>query len=509
MGHPASEHSEREIVVKALPAVVQIVALRKGFLGNLSSAWTGSGSIIHPSGIVLTNCHVANPRAMGMPAPPADRLAIAVTDRSDEAPALTYIAEIIAQSPELDLAILKIVSGFDGRSTGQLNLPYLPLGDSDSLELGDHLTILGYPGIGGETVTLTSGFVSGFSKQDGVRSRRAWVKTDATIAGGNSGGTAIDAKGRLVAIPTQAAAGTGITPVDARPVVDTNRDGRVDQRDTPMTIGGFINGLRPVNLAHPLLKKVGFSSAGAGASKPASRKAPAKKPAAKRSSRRKASGAAFSTLLFSAKVTRDGRPINPTELMLSGLKTVYAAFDYDGMKNGERWGQVWAVNGKSVVNETDARWDDGEQGRKVLKLSNAKGLPDGEYHLVLTLGKAVVAEGKLNIGRREEDTDTEISGQIVDADRGAPIAGATVMALRPDVSAQQFIAKPDRRMAVTMAKTGRDGTFTLPEQLGKGYAYGLVVIADGYRDVAIDGALRISANAPERARINAVQLRRD
>ena len=71
-----------------MQSVVQVVAMRQGFLGGMKSAWTGSGTIVHPQGIVLTNCHVANPRAMGMSSPPADRLGIAITQRSDHP--LTY-----------------------------------------------------------------------------------------------------------------------------------------------------------------------------------------------------------------------------------------------------------------------------------------------------------------------------------------------------------------------------------------------------------------------------------
>ena len=183
----------------------------------MSSAWTGSGTIVDPSGIILTNCHVASPREMGMSAPPADRLAIAVTERSDEPPAISYFAEVLATDPRLDLAVVRIVADVRGRPVrGQL-FPSVPLGDSDKLELGDRLAIFGYPGIGGDTVTYTSGNVSGFTAESGVRSHRGWIKTDATIAGGNSGGTAVDEAGRLVGIPTQAAAGTGVTPVDARP----------------------------------------------------------------------------------------------------------------------------------------------------------------------------------------------------------------------------------------------------------------------------------------------------
>ena len=66
-----------------------------------------------------------------------------------------------------------------------MNLPAIVLGDSEELRLGERISIFGYPGIGGETVTFTSGNVSGFSNEKGVRDKRAWIKTDATIAGGN------------------------------------------------------------------------------------------------------------------------------------------------------------------------------------------------------------------------------------------------------------------------------------------------------------------------------------
>ena len=115
----SSDHVDRNVVKESLPAVVQIVALKRGFMGNLSAAWTGSGTIVDSKGIILTNCHVANPRAMGMPSPPHDQLAIAITERSDDAPVLTYQAVIVAQSPELDLAVLKIKS----RLGWQIHLP--------------------------------------------------------------------------------------------------------------------------------------------------------------------------------------------------------------------------------------------------------------------------------------------------------------------------------------------------------------------------------------------------
>jgi S1-C subfamily serine protease len=500
-----------------MPAVVQIVALRQAFAGNYAPAWTGSGTIIHPQGVILTNCHVANPRAMGMPAPPADVLAVAIMERSDQPPVVSYVAEIVAQSPKLDLAALRIVRDVNGRRVSKLNLPWVQLGNSDDLELGDIVSVFGFPGIGGETITFTSGSVSGFTQQKDITSGRAWVKTDATIAGGNSGGTAVDSQGFLVGIPTQAAAGTGITPVDARPVVDTTGDGRVDQHDTPMAVGGFINGLRPVNLAKPLLKKAGVAAA-----KPSSRpaketgkpkrpKKPAKPgtlpslktPGATKPA--KAKGPQFTSLVFCEKVTRDGRPVNPSAILSSNAKQVFASFAFDGMRTGTKWGQVWSLDGKTVYQDA-GKWQDGPRGRKTVALTSRGPLPQGRYRLVLSVREQVVAQGEVIVGRQVDDTDSELSGQVIDRRTKRGIPDALVIALNPGVRAQAFVKQQRKDMAFTSARTDRTGRFTFPKQLPKGQAYGLIVVARGYRDMAVDSALRIGPNAPEHAQIHAVPM---
>jgi len=496
---------DRKAIGNVMQSVVQVVALRQAFLGGMSPAWTGSGTLVGPSGIVLTNCHVANPRAMGMSAPPADRLGIAITERSDEPPVLTYFAEIVAQAPQVDLAVLRIVSRVDGKRLSKVSLPHVPVGDSDALELGDTLAIFGYPGIGGETVTFTSGSVAGFTKQQGISARRAWIKTDATIAGGNSGGTAVNSRGELVGVPTQAAAGTGITPVDARPVVDTNRDGRVDQRDTPMAVGGFINGLRPVNLALPLLQKAGMKvSSSAPIEVPMT---PAPTPSSQRPARAAAGGPDFGTLVFSGRVSSDGRPINPAAVLPSGGKELYATFEYTGMRKGLAWGLVWAWNGDQIASQQE-KWQDGARGRKTISLTRKDKLPDGLYHLVLTIGREVKAEGEVVVGKRTEDTDSEISGQLVDEGTKRGIAEALVIALRPNVKVADFLREQRRDMAFTSARTDKNGRFTFPKQLPKGQSYGLVLVARGYRDLAIESALRVSGQAPERAQLNPIPMRR-
>lgn len=497
---PKPPENDETGIGRVMRGVVQVVALKSGFLGGMSSAWTGSGSIVDPSGLILTNCHVANPRAMGMSSPQADRLGIAVTERSDEPPAVTYFAEVVAQNPKLDLAVLRIVGDVHGRRASNLDLPSIPLGDSDALNLGEQLAIIGYPGIGGETVTYTSGNVSGFSREGNIA--RGWIKTDATIAGGNSGGTGVDQNGCLVGIPTQAAAGSGITPVDARPVLDTNHDGRVDKRDTPMAIGGFINGLRPVNLAFPLLEEAGMnvqrarSSSARGttilpqrSSGPAMPKADAK----------------FTELLFSTRVTDDGRPFNPTTRIPSDVDTVYATFEHAGIEHGTPWSVVWMANDEVIIDQKDT-WDEDAYGRKVVKISNRRGLPDGEYHLVLGIGGGVALEGKMTVGTPVDETDSQVSGRVVDAKTGKGIANALVIVLNPEASLQEFLRRRTNSSIFTSIQSEHDGRFKFPKQLPKGQAYSLIAAVQGYEPIAVEGALRVSNSAPEHADIGELPM---
>ena len=86
--------------------------------------------------------------------------------------------------------------------------------------------------------------VSGFNFEEGIDGP-AWITTNATMAGGSSGGAALDRAGRLIGVPTQG------TELDCRPG-DTNRDGTIDAEDVGcIPLGGSIGQLRPINLAKP------------------------------------------------------------------------------------------------------------------------------------------------------------------------------------------------------------------------------------------------------------------
>ncbi len=232
-------------------SVVKITALIE-IDGELFEGWTGSGTIISSDGLILTNAHVVlSDRVYKV----AD-LMVAITEAQDSPPADRYLADVVQADENLDLAVIKIRSKLDGSfaNFSDLNITPVPLGDSETLQLGDVITILGYPGIGGETITLTRGEVSGFTPQSPY-GNRAFIKTSATIAGGNSGGLAVNDNGQIIGIPTRL--GTGNEEdiyVDCRPLADTNRDGAIDDSDMCVSTGGFINALRPISLALPLIE---------------------------------------------------------------------------------------------------------------------------------------------------------------------------------------------------------------------------------------------------------------
>ncbi len=210
-----------------------------------------SGSIVSPDGLILTCAHAVWPADQAVP--PA-RIVVHTIDAVDRPPRPRYEARIVQLDVTLDLAVLRVVANAQGQpvDSASLHLPSLPLGDPEALTLGDPLTVLGYPNIGGATLTLTQGVVAGFRGQEPY-GPRAWIKTTAAVARGSSGGAVLDRSGHLVAVPVQVGAGEGAPVADCRVLTDTNHDGVVGPDDSCIPVGGFLNALRPVSLAQPLI----------------------------------------------------------------------------------------------------------------------------------------------------------------------------------------------------------------------------------------------------------------
>ena len=164
--------------------------------------------------------------------------------------------------------------------------------------------------------------------------------------------------------------------------------------------------------------------------------------------------------------------------------------------------------GKVIIEQKD-NWDDAEEGRKTVKISNKRGVPNGKYRLVVGIKSEIALEGDMHVGSLVDESDSEISGQIVDAESGRGVPGALVIALKPRVDMRRFLSARKESDVQSSTESGRDGSFKLPQQLPKGNAYSVVVAARGYRPLTVEHALRVSAGAPEHADIGKIELERD
>ncbi|HEY1547367.1 MAG TPA: trypsin-like peptidase domain-containing protein [Kofleriaceae bacterium] len=169
--------------------------------GRLKARGGGSGVIVGGDGSVLTNYHVIHDRETRL----HDVFVIARFAAPDRAPELMCAGRPSRSKlqPEVDLALLKCDMDLDGRTwnptTGAGVWATLPEARASDIKMGQRLWVLGYPDVGGGGLTLTEGEVEGWTGVDGA-SGHDFIKTDASITHGNSGGPVVDDLGRLVGI---------------------------------------------------------------------------------------------------------------------------------------------------------------------------------------------------------------------------------------------------------------------------------------------------------------------
>lgn len=194
---PAAESSVPSVVhIKTLTQGKTYVAQDPfGFYGpqqyrTPDQMGAGSGVIISGDGYVITNNHVVQG---------ADKVQVTFNDRN------TQIAKVIGTDPSTDIAVLKI----DGN-----NLPYMTLGNSDNVKLGQWVLAVGYPL--NLDATVTAGIVSAKGRNLGMNERNykvnaveSYIQTDAAVNPGNSGGALVNTQGQLIGINAAIASPTG------------------------------------------------------------------------------------------------------------------------------------------------------------------------------------------------------------------------------------------------------------------------------------------------------------
>jgi hypothetical protein len=459
--------------------------------GKLTPKYQGSGTIISSTGLILTNAHVASPASQGEPDIEPDALVIGVIDQEDKPPVFTYIAKVKAVDGFLDLAVIQITTTLDGTNVdpNSLNLPFVKLGNSDELHVGDPIDVIGFPVIGGETITFTTGNVSGFTQEAGLGDR-AWIKTDAGISGGNSGGLGASAEGLIIGVPTKLGSGAGNSYVDCRIIADTNGDGVIDEKDTCVPVGELLNALRAINLALPLIKAAQEGQAYVSPFGEPPTPPPQPTPPPSPSGSESFGAITWYSADSSCKIQ------DPVSTFPSGTVAVAAAFSYSGMTKGEPWAEKWTVDGQVLYDTTASgkveTWGLGSEGNSYTCLfNNTSGMPEGNYHIELYAGQnlALMTESDVVVGGGpgpgpnppSNEGVITVSGVVVDADSMNPIPGALIIVLNPGITFAQW--KTDGFIDADMftyAKTDDNGNFQLPNKLSLNIGYTMVVFAEGY-----------------------------
>ena len=189
------------VVQKAAPAVVNVYAARtvatrnplfedpffRRFFGapgmpgpsEQQQRSLGSGVLVDPAGLVVTNHHVIDG---------ADQVKVSLSDRRE------FEAEIVLKDARSDLAVLRL------KGNGE-RFAAIEFADSDALQVGDLVLAIGNPFAVGQTVT--HGIISALARtQVGITDYQFFIQTDAAINPGNSGGALVDLAGKLVGINT-------------------------------------------------------------------------------------------------------------------------------------------------------------------------------------------------------------------------------------------------------------------------------------------------------------------
>src|ERR1700757_5258862 len=189
------ELSFAPVVKRVAPAVVKVYAARivannnpfladpffRQFFGAVPREQVerslGSGVIVDPGGLVVTNFHVIEG---------ASQVKVALADKRE------FEADIVLKDQRSDLAVLRIKGAKE-------RFPTLAFADSDELQVGDLVLAIGDPfGVG---QTVTHGIVSAVARtQVGISDYQFFIQTDGAINPGNSGGALVDMSGRLVGI---------------------------------------------------------------------------------------------------------------------------------------------------------------------------------------------------------------------------------------------------------------------------------------------------------------------
>ncbi len=383
-------------LTNALRATVSITQVSQTPSGSPVIDCVGSGTLVSADGLILTNAHFAQSTTRC----PSDGIVVGLPVQPDLPPVATYYADVVEMNVGWDLAVLRIARTLDGRAVdpSTLALPYVALGDSDGLQLDNALTAIGYSvgtGAGNGGAIVAPGTITNFL-DEALVGQHAWIKTNATIAGGMSGGGAYNANGQLIGVPTIEPSPD--QPQACRAIQDTNGDGRIDERDRCVPVGGLITELRPSSLARGLVRAAQLGIAVSSSDEVVLAAASATQPS---------SPPKISRLLFAPGVNVAGMPTTIISSAPSGTKSLYLFFDYDSLSDGVIYELRTTVDGvpSAQFSLSPGTWSGGVRGIWYIG-SHEQIWPNGVYVFTLLLDGQRVASQQITIGGSAQTVPT-------------------------------------------------------------------------------------------------------
>jgi V8-like Glu-specific endopeptidase len=238
-----TQHNYPRAIERAFESTVMVVVADL-VDGRLRPRGGGSGVIVGADGSILTNYHVVHDKDGRL----HDVFVIGRSVSPDRPPQLVCAGKPSRSKlqRELDLALVKCDTDLDGRSwlpsSGGMVWATLDEGRSQDVKMGQRLWVIGYPDKGGGGLTLYEGEVEGWTGDDGAPGRD-FIKTDASITHGNSGGPVVDDQGKLIGIAsafrTRTTAGGG--------VIETTQVGLVRPLSAASAILAYATGWTPLD----------------------------------------------------------------------------------------------------------------------------------------------------------------------------------------------------------------------------------------------------------------------
>ncbi len=436
-----------------------------------------SGSVVHPKGYVLTlwTCvglltNEPDDSGQGLQGGdlyhPTGLVALSPTKDVKQAPVITYLGQVVAGSPDQNVAVVKIISMNvrSQRLPANLGLVTLPQGDAERVQRGETLHLAGYP-VQGELVSSATTAAAGFDDIDSDgKMDRITLSSNPALGIGSAGlNDAGEQVGLFARLQNQ-----------ARLVMSNVAGAYVEQALKA-------EGLTPEGRPGP----------GPGLTPP------------------RPGGGPFGTMRFGADLSDTGALIGPTTQFAANARKVVAQWDYQGMRDGTRWGYVWSLDGRPVVDKPNTfSWEGGATGQWSAWITNDQGIAVGKWDVALYIQGKEVQRGSYAVGGgsgpgrvnpQPTDQGVVVKGAMVDADTKRGIPGGLLAIFKPGVTLEQIdTAEGDTfdKLLAAFAETDQNGAYQTSPPIARGQTYTVVAAGKGYSRRVFENGLELGPDDP-------------